>query len=172
LQARCRQLIGDVGLCQASMWTPEGQQPALAALLQDTRALPFPKEDLRAINLWMNAGGGGSSIHYDPFHNLLCVVTGRKRVRLWSPALSPCLYPQVRYRVCRFSVFLSGGAHGPDACEVCRHCPGRRPIIARWTSRRLTDKRIPGSRRRRGPHCTPSCSRETHCSSRRAGGIR
>ena len=87
------------------MWTPEGQQPALAALLQDTRALPFPKEDLRAINLWMNAGGGGSSIHYDPFHNLLCVVTGRKRVRLWSPALSPCLYPQVRY-VCFVLVYF------------------------------------------------------------------
>jgi len=80
------------------MWRAEGPQPALAALLQDTGwgALPFPSEDLRAVNLWMNAGGGGCSIHYDPFHNLLSVVTGRKRVRLWSPAMSACLYPQVR----------------------------------------------------------------------------
>jgi hypothetical protein len=79
------------------MWRSEGPQPALAALLQDTGwdTLPFPREDLRAVNLWMNAGAGGCSIHYDPFHNLLSVVTGCKRVRLWSPAISACLYPKV-----------------------------------------------------------------------------
>ena len=37
--------------------------------------------------------GSRSSLHYDPFHNLLCVVTGRKLVRCLSPAATRWVYP-------------------------------------------------------------------------------
>lgn len=54
----------------------------------------IPTEQLVAINLWMSIGTSRSSIHYDPYHNLLCVVTGHKTVRLWSPKCSAQLYPK------------------------------------------------------------------------------
>ena len=38
--------------------------------------------------------GSSSSLHYDPNDNLLCVVAGSKRVFLYPPALTPCLYPR------------------------------------------------------------------------------
>lgn len=41
----------------------------------------------------MNKGHLRSSTHYDPHHNLLCVVSGRKKVTLWPPSASPFLYP-------------------------------------------------------------------------------
>ena len=34
-----------------------------------------------------------SSLHYDCHANLLCVVTGSKRVHLVHPDLTPCVYP-------------------------------------------------------------------------------
>ncbi|AQL00139.1 2-oxoglutarate (2OG) and Fe(II)-dependent oxygenase superfamily protein [Zea mays] len=46
-----------------------------------------------SINFWMNKGHLRSSTHYDPHHNLLCVVSGRKKVTLWPPSASPFLYP-------------------------------------------------------------------------------
>ncbi|KAK3009166.1 hypothetical protein RJ639_014001 [Escallonia herrerae] len=50
-----------------------------------------------SVNLWMNNAQTRSSTHYDPHHNLLCVVTGRKRVVLWPPSASPYLYPMPIY---------------------------------------------------------------------------
>lgn len=35
-----------------------------------------------------------SSLHYDPCQNLLCVVAGRKRLRLYPPAAVLGLYPR------------------------------------------------------------------------------
>lgn len=37
--------------------------------------------------------GSRSSLHYDPYHNLLCLVQGEKTVRLISPELTHRLYP-------------------------------------------------------------------------------
>ena len=34
-----------------------------------------------------------SSLHYDPYHNLLCLVQGSKTVKLISPEYSDQLYP-------------------------------------------------------------------------------
>jgi hypothetical protein len=34
-----------------------------------------------------------SSLHYDPYHNLLCVVTGVKAICCMSPAATRWLYP-------------------------------------------------------------------------------
>ena len=37
--------------------------------------------------------GSRSSLHYDPYHNLLCLVQGEKTVQLMSPELTHLLYP-------------------------------------------------------------------------------
>lgn len=37
------------------------------------------RKPLASINLWMNNAEARSSTHYDPHHNLLCVVAGRKQ---------------------------------------------------------------------------------------------
>ncbi|KAJ7972738.1 2-oxoglutarate (2OG) and Fe(II)-dependent oxygenase superfamily protein [Quillaja saponaria] len=52
---------------------------------------------LASINLWMNNAQSRSSTHYDPHHNLLCIVSGCKQVYLWPPSASPCLYPMPIY---------------------------------------------------------------------------
>lgn len=41
--------------------------------------------------------GSRSSLHYDPFHNLLCVVSGSKTVRCLSPEATKWVYPQPVY---------------------------------------------------------------------------
>ncbi|KAJ9532883.1 hypothetical protein QJQ45_010982 [Haematococcus lacustris] len=53
----------------------------------------LPAASLSSTNLWMCVRGSRSNIHHDPHHNLLCVVVGSKRVTLYPPALTPCLYP-------------------------------------------------------------------------------
>jgi hypothetical protein len=35
-----------------------------------------------------------SSLHYDPYQNLLCVITGCKQLRIYPPAASMGLYPR------------------------------------------------------------------------------
>ncbi|KAK8555419.1 hypothetical protein V6N13_045950 [Hibiscus sabdariffa] len=45
----------------------------------------------------MNIAQARSSAHYDPHHNLLCIVAGRKQVVLWPPSASPMLYPMPVY---------------------------------------------------------------------------
>ncbi|KAK9684844.1 hypothetical protein RND81_10G236600 [Saponaria officinalis] len=52
---------------------------------------------LSSINLWMNNAQSRSSTHYDPHHNLLCVVAGCKQVVLWPPSSGPLLYPMPIY---------------------------------------------------------------------------
>ena len=37
--------------------------------------------------------GSRSSLHYDPYHNLLCLVQGKKTVKLMSPEVTHQLYP-------------------------------------------------------------------------------
>ncbi|MCL7022449.1 hypothetical protein MKW94_022994, partial [Papaver nudicaule] len=50
---------------------------------------------LTSINLWMNNAKSRSSTHYDPDHNLLCVVAGCKQgteLFLWPPSALSSLY--------------------------------------------------------------------------------
>ncbi|KAA6428022.1 MAG: hypothetical protein FRX49_02684 [Trebouxia sp. A1-2] len=49
--------------------------------------------DLVHTNLWMSIRGSRSSLHYDPYHNLLCMVQGQKTVKLLSPDVTDQLYP-------------------------------------------------------------------------------
>ncbi|KZV42011.1 hypothetical protein F511_14325 [Dorcoceras hygrometricum] len=41
----------------------------------------------------MNNDRTRSSTHYDPHHNLLCLISGCKQVDLWPPSATPYLYP-------------------------------------------------------------------------------
>ncbi|KAI3832653.1 hypothetical protein MKW98_002199 [Papaver atlanticum] len=55
------------------------------------------EKSLTSINLWMNNAKSRSSTHYDPDHNLLCVVAGCKQVVLCPPSAVSSLYPMPIY---------------------------------------------------------------------------
>lgn len=81
-------------LAQAPIFNRESTSPApLRALMDDIATPSFLPSPLSAVNLWMSVNGSRSSTHYDPFHNLLCVVSGCKHVKLWAPSAAPSLYP-------------------------------------------------------------------------------
>ncbi|MEW5316726.1 MAG: hypothetical protein WDW38_008077 [Sanguina aurantia] len=66
---------------------PLHQDFACPAWLTDSGCLP------EVTNMWLCTRGSCSSLHYDPYHNLLAVTTGSKTVTLYSPSLTPFLYP-------------------------------------------------------------------------------
>lgn len=53
----------------------------------------FPGARLLQANLWMNPERSKSNIHYDAYDNLLCIVRGKKLVRLFPPSASSALRP-------------------------------------------------------------------------------
>ncbi|XP_019265251.1 PREDICTED: uncharacterized protein LOC109242842 isoform X2 [Nicotiana attenuata] len=59
--------------------------------------VPLETKSLASVNLWMNSMNSRSSTHYDPHHNLLCIVSGCKEVTLWPPSATPYLYPLPLY---------------------------------------------------------------------------
>ncbi|GJP30997.1 hypothetical protein CLOM_g7579 [Closterium sp. NIES-68] len=70
--------------------TPLLQDAPIASVLDPSR--------LTSANLWMTLGGpSSSSPHYDLFHNLLCIATGSKTVRLWPPSAAHLLDPMPLY---------------------------------------------------------------------------
>ncbi|XP_042988135.1 uncharacterized protein LOC122315900 isoform X3 [Carya illinoinensis] len=70
----------------------------LESLREDIEVPVFLERRVFAsINLWMNSAKSRSSTHYDPHHNLLCIVAGSKQVILWPPSASPMLYPKPIY---------------------------------------------------------------------------
>ncbi|XP_024527654.1 jmjC domain-containing protein D isoform X3 [Selaginella moellendorffii] len=74
------------------------EKPPLASLESEISLPEFLDEDaVSNINLWMSSTSSRSSIHYDPYHNVLGVVTGQKKVTLWPPDAAPYLYPKPLY---------------------------------------------------------------------------
>uniref|UniRef100_A0A1D2A8S6 JmjC domain-containing protein n=1 Tax=Auxenochlorella protothecoides TaxID=3075 RepID=A0A1D2A8S6_AUXPR len=64
----------------------------LHALMADIRIPEAVKgSPLTSINLWASLNRTASSLHYDPYCNLLVVVCGRKTVRLTPPTADPTL---------------------------------------------------------------------------------
>ncbi|KAL5792857.1 hypothetical protein ACOSP7_001451 [Xanthoceras sorbifolium] len=82
-------------LAQVSIMNAENEERVQLETLKDDIQTPAFLETkvVASINLWMNNAQAKSSTHYDPHHNLLCIVAGRKQVVLWPPSASPVLYP-------------------------------------------------------------------------------
>jgi hypothetical protein len=86
-----------------------------------------------------------SSLHYDPYQNLLAVVAGSKRVTLFSPEATPAMYPRsvgggtcwvgcagAPASPCCFSPQpLLTRRHDPPLCPAPPH-PLTRPSPAAW----------------------------------------
>ncbi|KAG5587232.1 hypothetical protein H5410_047666 [Solanum commersonii] len=74
------------------------EQMQLECLGEDIQTpVPLETKSLSSVNLWMNSMKARSSTHYDPHHNLLCIVSGCKEVTLWPPSATPYLYPLPLY---------------------------------------------------------------------------
>ncbi|XP_031287115.1 uncharacterized protein LOC116145821 isoform X2 [Pistacia vera] len=97
-------LPGDVAsqqiyLAQVPIMNNENEERVqLESLKEDIQKPAFLETKIIAsINLWMNNAQAKSSTHYDPHHNLLCIVAGCKQVALWPPSACPMLYPMPIY---------------------------------------------------------------------------
>ncbi|WJZ90079.1 hypothetical protein VitviT2T_009253 [Vitis vinifera] len=96
-------LLGDapqqIYLAQVPIMNVENDDKVqLATLIEDIQTPAFLEtKTLASINLWMNSAQARSSTHYDPHHNLLCIIAGCKQVVLWPPSASPLLYPMPIY---------------------------------------------------------------------------
>ncbi|KAK4799454.1 hypothetical protein SAY86_024819 [Trapa natans] len=86
-------------LAQVSIMNAENKgQSQLQILIEDIHVPSIlGKRKVSSINLWLNCSKARSSTHYDPHHNLLCIVSGRKQVVLWPPSTSHMLYPMPLY---------------------------------------------------------------------------
>ncbi|ONK65020.1 tRNA wybutosine-synthesizing protein 5 [Asparagus officinalis] len=82
-------------LAQVPIFSNESKDKSpLGILSNDLQTPVFVRaKELTSINLWMNKARSRSSTHYDPYHNLLCIVAGSKQVVLWPPSACPFLYP-------------------------------------------------------------------------------
>lgn len=86
-------------LAQVPIISTENEERVQLETLREDLQMPAFLEDklLISINLWMNNAQARSSTHYDPHHNLLCIVSGCKQVVLWPPSAAPVLYPMPIY---------------------------------------------------------------------------
>ncbi|KAL9265184.1 Lysine-specific demethylase JMJ31-like protein [Drosera capensis] len=84
---------------QVPILNSENEERVQLEMLREDITIPsfLATKALTSINLWMNNEHSRSSSHYDPHHNLLCVVAGCKRVVLWPPSASSKLYPMPIY---------------------------------------------------------------------------
>ncbi|KAK9919096.1 hypothetical protein WJX75_009374 [Coccomyxa subellipsoidea] len=90
--------IQQLYLAQSPLMTSSSTESSLSPLLADiSEPQCLEAGQVSHINLWMCTRGSRSSLHYDPYHNLLCVVTGSKEVRCMSPAATQWLYPYPLY---------------------------------------------------------------------------
>ncbi|XP_021764348.1 uncharacterized protein LOC110728972 [Chenopodium quinoa] len=86
-------------LAQVPILNRENEERVQLESLQEDIKIPsfLGPSKISSINLWMNNAEARSSTHYDPHHNLLCVISGCKQVVLWPPSAGPLLYPMPIY---------------------------------------------------------------------------
>ncbi|KAK7345861.1 hypothetical protein VNO77_16474 [Canavalia gladiata] len=86
-------------LAQVPIMNSDNQERVQLETLREDIQMPpiLVAKELSSINLWLNNTPARSSTHYDPHHNLLCIVSGCKQVVLWPPSASPSLYPMPIY---------------------------------------------------------------------------
>ncbi|KAL3827993.1 hypothetical protein ACJIZ3_016795 [Penstemon smallii] len=82
-------------LAQVPIVNTENEEKIQLECLREDIEMPAFLEGkmMTSVNLWMNNARSRSSTHYDPYHNLLCIISGCKQVVLWPPSASPLLYP-------------------------------------------------------------------------------
>ncbi|KAK4441494.1 Lysine-specific demethylase [Sesamum alatum] len=59
--------------------------------------------EIRSLNAWFGPPGTVTPLHYDPHHNLLAQVVGKKYIRLYPASLSEELYPHSESMLSNFS---------------------------------------------------------------------
>ncbi|GAB2282322.1 hypothetical protein Dimus_016870 [Dionaea muscipula] len=83
----CSSLIADVPrriyLAQVPILNNENEERVQLESLREDIEIPsfLATKVLASVNLWMNNACSRSSSHYDPHHNLLCIVSGCKQGR-------------------------------------------------------------------------------------------
>jgi hypothetical protein len=65
----------------------------LPGLLADVRRPLFYGHAIQAVNLWIGNSGCWTPLHFDQADNVMCQVTGTRRVKLYAPEQSRALYP-------------------------------------------------------------------------------
>jgi len=78
------------------------------------------KTKLAESNLWFSGSGSRSSLHFDPFENLLVQVQGRKAGLVFDPAQTPLLYPRDA-RADYGDIFSAVDADAPDLVRHPRY---------------------------------------------------
>ena len=102
---------------QGSLYLQQTHPPGA---LESDIAIPrfFPRHnhwERGMINVWISQAspaGSRTVAHYDPLDNLLCVVSGEKHVKLWSPSVSSILFETTSSRTSFASI---------DSCNFNRH---------------------------------------------------
>ncbi|XP_073115644.1 lysine-specific demethylase JMJ31 isoform X2 [Elaeis guineensis] len=86
-------------IAQVPILNTESKERCQLEILREDIQMPLfiGMKTLASVNFWMNRTRSRSSNHYDPHHNLLCVVAGSKEVVLWPPSACPFLYPMPIY---------------------------------------------------------------------------
>ncbi|XP_065638574.1 lysine-specific demethylase JMJ31 isoform X3 [Quercus suber] len=84
-----------IHIAQTPIMNADNEEKVQLETLREDIGTPafLERKALASINLWMNYAQARSSTHYDPHHNLLCLVAGCKQVVLWPPFATPMLYP-------------------------------------------------------------------------------
>lgn len=77
-------VIGNIHV--VNNWPRRFSKPVFPELFPDVEILPLVDvERLLEVNLWMGYSGAVSNLHFDPIDNCLCMIRGRKHLRIYAP---------------------------------------------------------------------------------------
>ncbi len=84
----------------------------LPALMEDIRPLDFHPAKMNEMAFWLGPNGTGTHLHYDPYDNVMAVISGAKRFVLFSPGQFDRLYPYPAFS--RWGHFSQVNLNAPD----------------------------------------------------------